>query len=256
MVIVSGIIWGLTANPAAVCAQPPKKENGQRSQEPREMVLYVGQSEVVKAPWPIKRTTVTEDKIVGFQPLTADQVLLQGKSVGTTDLVLWSAEEEIWRTRVDVEMDLRRLKEQLARLFPGSNLDLMQNQVQTQRDKESQPVVIITGTLRRAEDASALNRFFEKMKIPYVDTTMVTGVQQVLLQVRVAEANRTALRSLGINAYYTGANDNVFFGSSTVGPASGGTINSINMVPPPNAPSDKTPPPSLINSTTAPYPVF
>jgi pilus assembly protein CpaC len=226
-----GLFGVLAAPPAAVRAQVPKKENGQRPGETREMVLYVGQSEVVKAPWPIKRSSVTDPKVAQTEALTADQILLQGKSVGTTDLVLWSAEEEIWRTRVDVEMDLRRLKEQLARLFPGSALELLQNQVQGPRDKESQAVVVVIGTLRRSEDVAALHRFFETMKIPFVDTTTVAGVQQVLLRVRVAEANRTALRSLGINAYYTGTNDNVFFGSSTVGSSTGGSINNIAIGP-------------------------
>jgi pilus assembly protein CpaC len=207
--------------PTTAWAQHPAGPATKPSQEPPTITLRLGQSEMIRAPWPVKRTNITDPKIAEAEPLTADQFLLQGKGVGSTDLVFWSAEEEVWRARVDVEMDLRRLKDQFARLFPGSNLELLQNH----------NVVVVSGTLRRSEDTLALHQYFEAMKINYVDATRVSGVQQVLLQVRVAEANRTALRSLGINVLQTGTQDNTFFGTSTVGAASGGNLNNIQMLP-------------------------
>ena len=56
--------------------------------------------------------------------------------------------------------------------------------------------------------------------------TTLAGVQQVHLQVRVAEVSRTAIRALGINAFMTG---NSAFGGSTIGPDSGGAINPVNI---------------------------
>jgi pilus assembly protein CpaC len=205
-----------------------------RAQDPdpasdtRVILLRLGQSESVKAPWPVKRVNVTDPKVAEAEPLTADQFLIQAKGIGSTDLLFWSAQEEVWRARVDVEMDLRRLKEQLVTLFPGCTLDLLQNQ----------GVVVVRGTLRRAEDSVALRQFLDAMKtslkdskFDYVDATRISGVQQVLLQVRVAEANRTVLRSLGINVFQYGHQDNTFFGASTVGPASGGNINGLQLGP-------------------------
>src|SRR5437762_9993757 len=119
--------------------------------EPRTILLHIGQSEVIRAPWPVKRTNLTDSKIAEAEPLTADQLLLQGKAIGTTDLILWSAQEEIWRARIDVEMDLRRLKEHLGKLLMGSSLDLLQNG----------NVIVVTGSLRRTEDTVAIHQFFE-----------------------------------------------------------------------------------------------
>lgn len=217
--LLGGIAFGLCILP--VHAQPPKAAAKKPIPEPQNIVLYMGQSEVVNAPWPVKRTNITDPKVAQAEPLAADQLLLQGKAIGTTDLIMWSAEEEVWRARVDVEMDLRRLKEQLARLFPGSSLELLQNQ----------NVVVVSGSLRRSEETIPLHQFFEAMKINFVDATRVAGVQQVLLQVRVAEASRVSLRALGINAFKTGTQDNTFFGASTVGPSSGGNINNMQMGP-------------------------
>ncbi|MFC1781588.1 type II and III secretion system protein family protein, partial [Planctomycetota bacterium] len=51
-----------------------------------------------------------------------------------------------------------------------------------------------------------------------VDMTSVAGVQQVQLQVRVAEVSRAALRTLSVNTLYA---DNDFFGGLTISPSSG-----------------------------------
>jgi pilus assembly protein CpaC len=51
--------------------------------------------------------------------------------------------------------------------------------------------------------------------------TSVAGVQQVQLQVRVAEVSRTALRTLSVNTLYA---DNDFFGGVTIGPSNGTSL--------------------------------
>ncbi|GAG12652.1 unnamed protein product, partial [marine sediment metagenome] len=58
----------------------------------------------------------------------------------------------------------------------------------------------------------------DKAEATYVDMTSVAGVQQVLLQVRVAEVSRQALRTLAVNTLYASAD---FWGGITVAPSSG-----------------------------------
>jgi pilus assembly protein CpaC len=223
--MLSALVCTAFAAGAFAQNQPQEAQRPVNPEEPKTVVIHLGQSEVIRAPWPVKRTNVTDIKIAEAEPLSADQILLQGKALGTTDLILWSSQEEVWRARVDVEMDLRRLKEQLARLFYGSELELFQNG----------NVIVVSGVMRRTEDTLSLHQFFEAMKVPYVDATRVSGVQQVLLQVRVAEANRVSMRALGVNAIATGAQDNTFFGATTPGPSSGGALNRINIGPPQGA---------------------
>jgi pilus assembly protein CpaC len=60
--------------------------------------------------------------------------------------------------------------------------------------------------------------------------TSIAGVQQVQIQVRVAEVSRSALRTMGINAFHT---DDDFFVASRPGSASGGAlVPSIDIGPP------------------------
>jgi len=48
---------------------------------PEVITFIVGESTIVKAPWPTKRYAVTDPAIVNMELLTAEQVLLQGIKV-------------------------------------------------------------------------------------------------------------------------------------------------------------------------------
>jgi len=80
----------------------------------------------------------------------------------------------------------------------------------------------VTGLLRSSEQAEQLHDFLDKTKVIYVDMTSVAGVQQVLLEVRIAEVSRAALRSLGIQIF-TGMDED-FFGGSRINNLGGGDI--------------------------------
>jgi len=175
------------------------------SSNPEVITFIVGESTIVRTPWPSGRVAVTDPTIANVEILTAEQVLLQGFKVGSTDLIVWSEDEkQVKQWKVNVKLDVKRFKEKLDELFPDASLEV----------SESGETLIITGLLHSSEDVVQLHDFLDKSGVTYVDMTSVAGVQQVLLEVRIAEASRTALRSLGINTFYT---DNDFFASAGVG---------------------------------------
>lgn len=179
---------------------------------PEVITFIVGESTIVKAPWPTTRVAVTDPTIANVEVLTPEQVLLQGIKVGSTDLIVWSEDEsQVQQWKVQVRLDTARFKEKLDELFPDASLQV----------SESGETLIVTGLLRSSEQAEQLHDFLGKSGTTYVDMTSVAGVQQVLLEVRVAEASRSALRSLGINIFHT---DDDFFGGSRLGTLGGGDI--------------------------------
>jgi len=179
---------------------------------PEVITFIVGESTIVKAPWPTTRVAVTDPTIANVEVLTPEQVLLQGIKVGSTDLIVWSEDEsQVQQWKVQVRLDTARFKEKLDELFPDASLQV----------SESGETLIVTGLLRSSEQAEQLHDFLGKSGTTYVDMTSVAGVQQVLLEVRVAEASRSALRSLGINIFHT---DDDFFGGSRLGNLGGGDI--------------------------------
>ena len=188
----------------------------------------VGRSAAVKAPWPVARISITDPKIADVQQLDPSQILLQGKAMGITDLFLWNEEDEMWRARIKVGIELDTIESQLHQLFPQSQLRLTQ----------TEDVVFLAGNLRRAEHAVQISKFMDAMGVKYVNLTSVVGVQQVQVQVRVAEVSRSAMRALGINLFYT---DNTnFFGAAVVGSAQGGPMNPINIGIPDATPISNT----------------
>ena len=179
---------------------------------PEVITFIVGESTIVKAPWPTVRVAVTDPTIANVEVLTPEQVLLQGIKVGSTDLIVWSEDEkQVQQWKVQVRLDTARFKEKLKELFPDASLQV----------SESGETLIVTGLLRSSEQAVQLHDYLDKTGTPYVDMTSVAGVQQVQLQVRVAEASRSALRSLGINIFRP---DGDFFGGSRLGTLGGGDI--------------------------------
>jgi pilus assembly protein CpaC len=216
-----GLIAGLAITASAGITSVARAQNtavlvAQAGDENKTVSVLVGQSQIVRPPWPVTRVSVTDPTIADVEALTPEQVLVLGKKPGSTDLVMWSQDEKVWRARLDVAIDVARIKTDLTKLFPGSDLDVA----------SIQNVLVISGQLRRVEDSGSLKAFLEKTGIPYLDKTGVAGVQQVMIRVRVAEVSRTSIRALGVNFFAGGSN---FFGGGVIGPDGGGPFNPINL---------------------------
>jgi pilus assembly protein CpaC len=200
------------------------------SRSPENITFLVGESTIVRPPWATVRVAVTDPTIANVQVLTPEQVLLQGLRAGATDLILWSEDEkQVQQWKVQVRLDTASFKAKLDELFPDTSLEVNQ----------SGEALIVTGLLRSAEQVTQLHDLLEKSKVTYVDMSSVAGVQQVLLQVRVAEVSRVALRALGFNAFHT--DDDWFWGLRS-GSSSGPLISSIDIgVPGGTVAGDVTP---------------
>lgn len=233
---VTAIAVALVA--AAAAAAPPGPTtspavtNAERS---GAIHVYLGNSQIVNSPWPVTRVSITSPDVADVQVLAPGQVLVQGKSVGSTDLIFWGKQEDqVWRSKVDVDADIDELRKTLAMLFPDGKLVLGQ----------SGRALVISGTLARAEQAQQLRRLMDSRKFNYLDMTSLAGTQQVQLQIRLAEVDRQAIRALGINLLHTGHD---FFGGSTIGSAGGGPINPIQIGPPSGASASVSKVPFVFN---------
>lgn len=199
-------------------AMAQQTQDGQVQAVPKAIAVPLNQSRTITPPWPVKRVAVTNPAIADVQVLNPRQVLVQGKGVGSTDLLLWSETEQAQQIRVNVDMDVQGLTENLRALFPGSQLHV----------RQAGDVAAISGQLGRAEEVDQLHKFLTVQNVKFVDMTQLAGAQQVMLQVRIAEVSRTAIRALGINYVGTGRD---FFGGVTVGSEGGGPLNPVSIGP-------------------------
>jgi pilus assembly protein CpaC len=174
--------------------------------------VVIGESTIVRTPWPAIRVAVTDPKIANVQVLTPNQVLLQGLKVGSTDFIIWSEnEEEIYQWRVRVTLDPVYYEEKLAELFPDCSLSVNQ----------SKEALVISGHVRSIDQILQLRNFLDQTGEKYVDLSSVAGVQQVQLQIRVAEVSKSVFRTLGINSIVA---DNRFVGVSRPGASINGPL--------------------------------
>jgi pilus assembly protein CpaC len=172
-----------------------------------EVSILHRQSEIIKTDFKVARVAVTDPAIADIKVLTSDQVLIQGLKVGTTDILLWSEDEtQVLQKKVNVVLDVEKIRAKLGDLFPQSSLQL----------SESGENLIIRGSHRSADQAAQLQEYLGKMNIPFVDMTDVAGVQQVQLQVRIAEVSKSGIRSLGVSWIQKGSDF-----SSAVSPGKG-----------------------------------
>jgi pilus assembly protein CpaC len=209
---------GTAPRPMAQGVQDDGPVRLQEGQAAITLQIVAGRSRHLTTPWPAKGASLTDPAVADVQVLTPQLLQVSGKAPGTTDVVVWGENGRTLHARVEVDADLERLRVELAAVLQGTSLELSQQG----------GVVVVSGVLARAEQAQALQRYLEASGVDYADVTRLAGVQQVQVQVRVAEVSRTAIRALGVNAL-KGGDD--FFGGQTIGSADGGPLNPISIGP-------------------------
>jgi pilus assembly protein CpaC len=161
------------------------------------IVLTAGRSTVLGTPFDITRIAVTNPATADATVVQPREVLIDGKSAGTVSLIVWGSHE---RRQYDVVVDpgVTTLQQTFQSLFPGEDIRVAMND-------ES---IILTGSvssnavmLRAGEIADGMSS-----KTSVVNLLQLPGgseSQQVMLQVRVAEVNRRAVKELGVSFFST-----------------------------------------------------
>jgi pilus assembly protein CpaC len=112
------------------------------------------------------------------------EVLINGKTLGTTSLFLWDNSGAIKLYSVEVTADAPGLQRYLSSVLSGESIDVL----------ASGNVVTLSGQVR---DASVANRAVEIAKgsgATIVDNLTTPEAVQVLLRVRFAEVNKSAIK--------------------------------------------------------------
>lgn len=160
--------------------------------EPQSLRLTVGESKIVERETAFKRASVANPKVADQIVLSTKQIYLTGLEVGTTTLTLWGQDGEVANVfQVRVSPDVTRLKEQLHTMLPHEpSLQVM----------NSHEHISLTGNVSNMESltkALTLAEPYAPNKI--INLVQVGGVQQVMMEVKVAEMQRGLMKRLGVN---------------------------------------------------------
>lgn len=122
----------------------------------------------------------------------ADQVYIVGKTVGDTNIFLIGPDNKVLRRiEIAVRLDVESLKDSIAQHLPDESIE-----VTSVGDS-----IILSGQARTdgaAAQARNLARRHVKGDENVINMIKIRTEQQVLIQVRVAEIQKTALKELGI----------------------------------------------------------
>jgi pilus assembly protein CpaC len=169
---------------------------------PEEIRLTVGKSIVIDYPADIARISTSNPDVVDASPVTAREVLLQGKSLGTVTLVVWSKTGQRNFYNIDVEQNLEPLRQILKQTFPNEDIH-----VQSSRDS-----LTLTGrvTSKEVSDrAGALAAAYGKTIVNTLQLPVAPIEKQILLRVKFAELDRSTSTQFAINFVNTGAGNTV-----------------------------------------------
>ncbi len=183
---------------------PPQSQQPQGSAPLRVMV---GKSLLINTTERLRRISVTDESIASVQPITPTQILVHGKAPGEVSLLIWDELERSRSFDLRVDVDVSACAEEERRVFPDEQITIT----------PSRAGIVLSGHVstedvfkRAGELASAYSP-----KVINVLTFGPLGAQEVLLQVKFAEVDRSAMAQMGVNFVSTG-------GANTFGTVSTG----------------------------------
>ena len=169
--------------------------------------VMVGKSLLINTTERLKRISVTDPTVAYATVITPTQILVHGRAPGEVSLLIWDELERSRSFDLRVDVDVSACAEEERRVFPDEQISVT----------PSRAAIVLSGHVttedvakRAGELASAYSP-----KVINVLTFGPVGAQEVLLQVKFAEVDRSALTTMGVNFISTGAANTV--GSTTTG---------------------------------------
>ena len=197
------VFFILVAGPHALAAQTgpvPASSGGTTTSvaaAPTRVTITVGRSTVIDVGTPIARISLTSSDVADAMVTAPGQLLLNGKLPGTITMFVWERGGALRQYEVAVLRDLARLSEQLRALFPGeaievrgNNSDVVLSGMVSSKDVVDRVINIAAGFVEKRESVVSL------LKLQDAPPT-----RQVMLRVRFAEVNRSALTEFGMSFF-------------------------------------------------------
>ena len=196
----------------------------------------VGKSLLINTTERLRRVSVTDPSVADALVVTPTQILVHGRSAGEVSLLIWDELERSRSFDLRVDVDVSAAAEEERRVFPDEQINV----------SPSRSAIVLAGHVSTEDIAKRAGMIAEaySKNVVNVLTFGPVGAQEVLLQVKFAEVDRSAVLQLGLNAFTpgTGNTTGTFttgqFGGSTISTASAstttvGTTTTTSVVPTP-----------------------
>ena len=167
----------------------------------------VGKSLLINTSQRLKRVSITDPAVADVQVVTPTQILVHGRSAGEVSLLIWDELERSRSFDLRVDVDVTAAAEEEKSVFPDEQIIVT----------PSRSAIVLSGHVSDESVAQRAGKIAEaySKNVVNVLTFGPKGAQEVLLEVKFAEVDRTVLTQLGINLLSTGAGNTI--GAVTTG---------------------------------------
>lgn len=182
------------------------------------IIVYAGQSRVVRFPYPIRRVAVADAGISDFRVISAQEVYLLGKTLGRTSVQLWSRDGQSFTYLVDVVIDPEPLRGQILAALPdetGIQINAAAGSLIVAGSASDGVAAEAIRKIARGY-AAILSRQLSRNEsegggggsgggqqglptIEVIDRLSLRDMRQVKLEVRIAEVSKSLIDRLGLN---------------------------------------------------------
>src|SRR5881398_3992743 len=222
------------AAPAATTPVPAKAQippaNSQAPQAEGQgaapLRVMVGKSLLINTTERLKRVSVTDPTVADALVVTPTQILVHGRSPGEVSLLIWDELERSRSFDLRVDVDVSAASEEERRIFPDEQISV----------SPSRSAIVLSGHVSTEDVAKRAGMIAEAYSKNVVNVLSFgpVGAQEVLLEVKFAEVDRSAVTQLGVNLFAPGLGNTVAlsqtgqFGSLTVANTAQTTVTNGN----------------------------
>ena len=178
--------------PAAAAQTPSESE----SQGAAPLRVMVGKSLLINTTERLKRVSVTDPGVADAIVVTPSQILVHGRSAGEISLLIWDELERSRSFDLRVDVDVSATAEEERRVFPDEQISVT----------PSRSAIVLSGHVSTEDVAKRAGMIAEaySKNVVNVLTFGPVGAQEVLLEVKFAEVDRSAALQLGVNYFAPG----------------------------------------------------
>jgi pilus assembly protein CpaC len=173
--------------------QKPKLNNSaQFAFENERLSVEKGSFVEVQLPLPIRDVSIGDPKILGVNIIRPRSINIFGIEFGSSKISIQDDNGKVIKAlNIDVRRSTKVAQETIAALLPNASVKI----------SSVGPTLILNGTApsaRESLDAERIARQFVDEDRQIINILEVRSVQQVLLKVRIAEMERSVLKTLGV----------------------------------------------------------
>jgi pilus assembly protein CpaC len=150
------------------------------------------QSMLIDSTENIRRVAIAKPEIADVEVISPRQMLIIGKSAGTTTLIYWNEQEVATTVDLTIGINVDQAREDLQKIAPEDSFEV----------SGWGDTLVLSGTVGTEASHARLAQGAKAYAKNIIDILKVQQLEQILLQIRVSEVDRNTAKELGFSMLF------------------------------------------------------